>query len=313
MSYDRAAIAAPRRRIKEWDYYCVLTERFGVALTAADNGYMGLLSASVLDLAKGDHVTESYVSLLPLGRFGMPASSVAGDVRVRHPKGFVDFAVLDSGSRVLKVDFPAFAKGTGLRGALVLTESEGAESIVMSTAWRKNRRAFYYNRKVNCLAAEGVMQFGDHELMFSKGAAFGVLDWGRGVWPYRSNWYWASASTELEGIPFGFNLGYGFGDPNWATENAIFYAGRVHKFGSIVFRIDPRDSLAPWRFESGDGRFHAVLRPSFDRAASMNAIAVSSVQHQVFGYFSGWAVLDDGRKLEFSELPGFAEKVKNRW
>ena len=48
--YRRSAIGASWFRIKEWDYYCALADDYGVALTVADNGYMGLLSASWLDL-----------------------------------------------------------------------------------------------------------------------------------------------------------------------------------------------------------------------------------------------------------------------
>ena len=44
------------------------------------------------------------------------------------------------------------------------------------------------------------------------------MDWGRGVWTYHNTWYWSSASGELDGVPFGWNLGYGFGDTAAATE-----------------------------------------------------------------------------------------------
>ncbi|MBQ4011684.1 MAG: DUF2804 family protein, partial [Erysipelotrichales bacterium] len=33
----------------------------------------------------------------------------------------------------------------------------------------------------------------------------------------------------------------------------------------------------------------------------------------VFGNYSGTVTLDDGTVLEFQNIPGFAEKVKNRW
>jgi hypothetical protein len=35
--------------------------------------------------------------------------------------------------------------------------------------------------------------------------------------------------------------------------------------------------------------------------------------HQVFGYYSGTAVLDDGRKLTVDRIFGFAEKNVYRW
>ena len=44
--YDRSAIRASGFRIKEWDYYCILTPDFGLALTVADNGYLGFLGTS---------------------------------------------------------------------------------------------------------------------------------------------------------------------------------------------------------------------------------------------------------------------------
>ena len=36
-------------RIKEWDYYLVMNGQFALALTIADNSYMGLDSISLLD------------------------------------------------------------------------------------------------------------------------------------------------------------------------------------------------------------------------------------------------------------------------
>jgi hypothetical protein len=53
--------------------------------------------------------------------------------------------------------------------------------------------------------------------------------------------------------------------------------------------------------------------PVIDRYAKMNAVVISSVQHQVFGRFTGRVVLDDGSVLEIRDLMGFAEKVSNTW
>jgi len=311
--YSRNGINAPLRRIKEWDYYCVLAKDFGVAFTVADNGYVGIVSASVFDFIERKHVTETITVPFPLGAFSMPSSSLSGDVKIRNKNGFVDFSVMDGGARVLKVDIPGFSHGQGLRGVLVLMEAKDAESIVVATPWRKKPNAFYYNRKANCLAAEGVMQLGDDEFVFRKDEAFGVLDWGRGVWPYGDLWYWGSASWLVDGRPFGFNIGYGFGDTSRASENALFRDGKLHKLGAVTFHISPRDWLLPWRFTSEDGRLEMTMRPLLDRSASINMLVYSTVQHQVFGRFSGRAMLDDGEVVEFTDIPGFAEKVRNRW
>lgn len=313
LSYERGAVAAPLRRIKEWDYYCVLAKDFGVAFTVADNGYIGILSLSVFDFLERTHITETYTVPFPFGSLALPSSSERGDVKLRHPKCSLDFCVMNGGARVLKVDAPAFGKGRGLRGVLVLTEAPDAESMVIATPWRHKPYAFYYNRKAPCLAAEGVMQLNGEELAFAKDEAFGVLDWGRGVWPYGDSWYWGSASWMVDGRSFGFNVGYGFGDTSQATENAVFRDGRLHKLGSVTFHINPRDWLAPWRFTSDDGRLEMTMTPILDRSATVNLLIYSSTQHQVFGRFSGRAILDDKTKVEFSDIPGFAEKIKNRW
>ena len=47
--YRRADIKAGAMRIKEWDYYLITDGHIGLALTIADNGYMGLDSVSFLD------------------------------------------------------------------------------------------------------------------------------------------------------------------------------------------------------------------------------------------------------------------------
>jgi hypothetical protein len=55
------------------------------------------------------------------------------------------------------------------------------------------------------------------------------------------------------------------------------------------------------------------FEPVMDRSAKIDVLVICSDQHQVFGKFSGTAVLDDGRKLEIRNLMGFAEKVRNKW
>jgi hypothetical protein len=52
LSYDRSAIRAGKLKIRTWDYYIVHDDRYGIALTVADNGYMALLSASILDFTR---------------------------------------------------------------------------------------------------------------------------------------------------------------------------------------------------------------------------------------------------------------------
>lgn len=312
--YDRARVRGGAARLKEWDYYLVMGEGFALALTIADNSYMGLDSISLMDLREGWQVTRSPMRAFPMGRTGLPASSKKGNVAVSG-KGYGILFENDGTRRVLTAHMDEFRPGEALDAHVTLAD-EPAESIVMCTPFSAPGQ-FYFNQKINCMRAEGTVTLGGRTYAFEPDRSFGTLDWGRGVWPYRNTWYWGSASGMLDGETFGFNIGCGFGDTSAATENALFYQGRVHKLSQVRFHIPRRglkyDYLSVWSFSSDDGRFEMAFRPVLDRAARASAGVISSDQHQVFGFFTGRAVLDDGTVLPVRELPGFAERVENRW
>ena len=313
--YDRSRIRARADRRKEWDYYLVMGEGFALALTVADNGYMGLDSISLLDFEEGWQVTRSPMRLLPMGRTGLPATSERGNT-VSTGRGYsILFRNEGEGRRELLAHMENFRDGQTLDAHVVLT-GEPEESMVICTPFDKPGH-FYYNQKINCMAASGTVKLGERTYPFLPGRDFGTLDWGRGVWTYHNTWYWSSLSTRVEGVPFGFNLGYGFGDTSAATENALFHGGRLHKLEDVDFGIPQRDGkpdfLSPWHFTSSDGRFTAEFRPILDRAACTDFQVLKSDQHQVFGCFTGECVLDDGTALSFRDFPGFAEQVENKW
>lgn len=310
--YSRSAIKAPWYRIKEWDYYCVLTEDFGIALTIADNSYMGLLSASWLDFRTRRQITQGPMIGFPRGRMGLPESADSGDIVCDHKDVSIAFHHVEGG-RVLMVDYPSFGGGKGLKGEIHLSEPE-MDRMVIATPFADAPHAFYYNQKINCMPATGRITFNGKVYEFAPDSAFGLLDWGRGVWTYDNTWYWGSASGLLDGKSFGFNIGYGFGDTSAASENMVFYEGRAHKLADITWRIPASGfDKDPWTFTSSDGRFEMTFEPVMDRAANFDIKLLRSIQHQVFGHFSGFVVLDDGRKLDVKRFQGFAEEVKNRW
>ena len=73
------------------------------------------------------------------------------------------------------------------------------------------------------------------------------------------------------------------------------------------------DYLKPWTFTSSDSRFEMDFMPIIDRASCTDVKLIKSDQHQVFGYFTGKAILDDGTVIEIKDFLGFAEKVENKW
>ncbi len=313
--YDRKKVRGGLTRLKEWDYYYIGNDRFGLALTIADNSYMGLDSISFLSF-EGEpwEVTKSPMSALPMGRTGLPSTSAAGITASSGKKHAILFQV-GEGKRQLTAHMDGFKDGRPLDAQVTLT-GEPEESMVICTPFEKKAH-FYYNQKINCMRASGVVRIGEEEYRFTPEDSFAVLDWGRGVWTYHNTWYWGSASGLAEGADFGFNIGYGFGDTSAATENMLFYRGRAHKLSQVNFGIPMKDGredyMKPWRFTSDDGRFKMDFVPVIDRASCTDVKLIKSDQHQVFGRFSGTAVLDGGDRLEVRDLFGFAEKVENKW
>jgi len=313
--YDRTKVKGGFLRLKEWDYYYVGNERFGIALTIADNSYMGLDSISFLSFTGEPwEVTKSPMRVMTMGKTGLPQSSLEGVTSIKGKDYFLTFTV-ENGKRRLQAHMEDFKDGQPIDIDVTLCD-EPEESIVICTPFDKPGH-FYYNQKINCMRAEGLVRLGERAYVFDRSDSFGVLDWGRGVWTYHNTWYWGSASGLVDGDDFGFNIGYGFGDTSAASENMLFYKGRAHKLSQVTFNIPMKngreDYLAPWTFTSDDGRFEMDFVPVINRASCTDVKLIKSDQNQVFGRFTGTVVLDDGTKLEMKDLFGFAEKVENKW
>ena len=310
LSYDRSKVKANPLRIKEWDYYLVMNNHYGAAFTISDEGYLGLESVSLLLFDEPWENTQSVLSFLPLGRLHMPPSSQKGSAEFRSDKLNLKFSFTKEGRRI-QCRYRHFDKKSFECDIFLLPPPPPADSVCIAIPWPKEGH-FYYNRKFNCMRAKGAMRFGDAEYNFDPKNSFATMDWGRGVWTYDNTWYWSSLNCEVKGKVFGFNLGYGFGDSSAATENALFYNGKISKLEKAIFEI-PKNLYDQWHLFTLDGRLEAVMDPVIDRSANLDFKAVSSNQHQVFGMMRGRAVLDGGKTVEFKDVMGFAERVHNKF
>ncbi len=308
--YRRSDIKASPLRIKEWDYYIVSNDSYALALTIADNGYMGLISASVLDFEKPWEKTTSVMTLMPMGKYALPETSLCGTTYYADKRVKMKFSARD-GQRRLSCAFNKFLGDEALNADIVLTDLP-KESMVIATPFEKPR-TFYYNQKINCMRASGSMHLNGKTYVFGPEDSFATLDWGRGVWTYDNVWYWGNANGVIDGVKVGFNIGYGFGDTSAASENVIIYDGVVHKLSEVRFNIPDDSYVKPWTFTSDDGRFEMDFVPAIDRAARTNALVLETDQHQVFGRFTGKMILDNGKAIELKDFMGFAEKVHNRY
>lgn len=297
-------------RLKRWDYYGIWTPDLYVSATVSHVGYVGLVFCYVIDLKSGQQVDHTITRPLGMG-VTLPRNSDAGDIHYVGSGITVRFA-LTGGVRRIHVDDSSFDAGRGLHIDAALACPPAHESVVMCTPMQGG--CFFYNRKINCMPATGTIRWGDRTVPLSATDALGQLDWGRGVWPYWTNWIWASANGFLpDGRTIGLNFGNGFGDLFHATENALIVNGRVHKLGALRIDLDSRDYHRPWRFTDDEGLAELTLTPTIERLSKANVGLLRTEVHQMFGHYNGRVVTDDGEIITVRDLPGFAEQHHARW
>ena len=302
-----------RLRIKRWDYYALFTPWRFFSVTIANLGYAANIFVYVLDFASGELHEQGIIAAPWTAR--LPRNSDQGETVYESKEAHLRFQVGDGFRKVL-VDWPGFdcgpERGHGVHADLHLACPPAHESMNIVIPIRGKR--FYWNRKINNLRAEGLLHLGELREEIFPTQSLASLDWGRGVWEYRSYWNWASASGFLpDGRRIGLNLGRGFGDTSAATENAFILDGKVHKLGAVTFDYTSGVYLKPWHFTDADQRLDLTFTPFKERVARSNLGVIFSEVHQMFGRYSGRVITDSGETIAIDGLTGFAEEHHARW
>ena len=297
-------------RIKRWDYYAIFSPRKFFSATIADLGYAGNIFVYFMDLLTGDLHEESLV--VPFGKgIELPRNSTEGDSHFDNGKVRLSFE-LHSDHRHLMVHWPGFNNGRGIEADINLSCPPSFES--MNIVIPIGGKRFYYNRKINCLPAQGRVKYGNSIENYDPNNCLASLDWGRGVWEYNSYWNWASASGFLpEQRTIGLNLGCGFGDLSKAGENAIILENRIHKLDNVKFDYISGDYMQPWKFSDSEGKLNLIFTPFKDRTARTNLGIITSEVHQMFGKYNGEVLSDSGENIRIIDLIGFAEEHHAKW
>ena len=311
--YDPALVWAPRRKFSESDRYIVFNPTHIVIFEVRDDGYLGHMGITIMSVKDRKRSTQIFQTPLPLGSYEMPPGSQSGSIRYRRKKTVLDFAPMEGGARIIRVDIPKFGRSRSMRGQLVLTEPVMAESLVCNLPWRNEKNAFRYSRCSPWFTVEGIVQFGTTEIVFTQGNAWGIFDWNRGVRPRADIRYWATACGMSDGRLVGLSVGHSSADSSDGTENAFFVDGRLHKLDQVTFHMPTSNWLSPWRFTSNDNRLEMAFTPQQERRDHSSTLFHSVKRRQVCGLFSGKAILDDGAELEFHNITGFAERCKTQF
>jgi len=313
--YNPIMVYGPRYNMTESDRYIVHSPTHMAVFEIRDDGWLGYMGTSIISLRDKKRSTQTFETFFPLGVYNLPSNTNAGSVRWRRNKTHLDFISMGGGTRIIKADIPEHGHNRSMRCALVLSRPETpfAESLVTSQPWRNDKYAFRYTCCSPWFYVEGVVQFGSAEIVFTRGNAWGILDWNRSVRPKADIRYWAAASGQSEGRQLSFCVGYSWADFSLGTENGFFIDGKLHKLDQVTFHIPLSNWLSPWRFTSNDNRLEMTFAPHQERLDRRRLLFYNSTRRQVFGFFSGKVQLDDGSVIEFQNLTGFAERVKMRF
>ena len=307
----RANLSGVRGRTKRWDYWVIQSEDVVVSVTVADIDYLGLVTVEWIDLAS--HESGGRKVIRPLGRgLELPERCCSG--RLAHRSRHLDLDISYEGdASTIRAEWTERGGGRGTLD-VAIAEPDGHESLNVVIPWSETR--FQFTSKHQARPATGSVTFAERtvELGDDGVEAWGILDVGRGRWPYRTQWNWGGgAGSSIDGRAVGLQFGGKWTEGTGFTENGVFIDGRLTKIGEeLRWDYSWHDPMGPWRVRSPAGDLDVTLVPIHDRHDHINAGVARTEVHQVFGRWSG-AVPDgvDGQ-VTVDRIQGFAENPV-RW
>ncbi|MCL2008308.1 MAG: DUF2804 domain-containing protein [Treponema sp.] len=309
--FESGLLRSPKRRITQSDRYILISPAYQVLIEILDDGYLGYFCLSIVSMKDKKRNSQTIMKAFPMGSFNLPNDSEEGSIKFNRKESAITFASREGGVRIIKADIPGFGKKRGLTGQVVLTPLPEAQSLITHMPWRGKRDAFFYSRRSPCYSAEGVILFGNMEIVFTMGEGWGIFDWTRGVRPRSDLGFWAASCAGIGDRVAGFSVGYNSADSGEGTDNAFFLDGKLHKLDQVSFHIPSGPNL-PWRFTSNNNRLEMSFTPHQERDENHQILFYSLKRRQLFGTFSGKVILDDGMEFCFNDMPGITERRKSR-
>jgi hypothetical protein len=300
-------------RKKRWNYWAVYDDEFLVSFTISNLDYAGVIFCYYWDRKSGTFDEATVITPFGMGcRLGQMVDSDAIYESKGGRGGHLQFTRTEEGYH-LEVFFPR-KNSAPIEASIDIIVPVYWESLNVVIPFSRSR--FQFTEKLFGVTARGTIQAGNIRHAFRENQSFAVLDFGRGVWPYRSKWNWASMSTRTgkKKEVVGVNLGAGWTDGTGYTENGILVGGRLYKIPTdMIFEFDIRNPVKPWKIFSKDSRaIELTLTPEYHRHAVSNLGIIASGVHQMLGRFDG--IIRVGRnEYAIEGASGWAEDHVARW
>ena len=329
-------------RTKKWDYWAILAGDWSIALVYADVDYLGIAEVWWCDLLTGH--TGGRAANVP-GSRGISLPDLPGTDPLRYRSKKIEVAITDDPDGTTIAAW--WKESDGSRSSLNarIDRPIGHESLNVVIPW--SDRQFQYTSKHQARPAHGTLEVGDQVVHFGasagsaavdaavdaeveaedgvagKGAAtthrvdeaWGVLDVGRGRWPYETQWNWGGgAGRSAEGAVIGIQIGAKWTEGTGFTENGVIVDGVLNKIGDeLTWDYEWEFPMREWHVSHPDGSFDLTLRPVYDKHTQVKAVVMGTEVHQVFGTWSGHVTAEDGSIHHVEGIQGFAEESRSRW
>ena len=202
-------------RSKRWEYWGLVTPAYILGITVSSLDYAGVHSVYLLDRASGSETNADAV--VPLARGGRlaPRCGVGGS-RVS--------------TKALRIALDETSEGTRIRVRTPVVDLDVVallphdhESLAVVVPW--SDRLFQYTVKDLGRPLRGRLRVAGASYDVDPSECFGVLDHGRGRWPYSITWNWGAGYGEVAGRRVGLQVGGRWTDGTGSTENALFVNG----------------------------------------------------------------------------------------
>lgn len=302
-------------RTKRWDYWAVLADDHVFSVVYGDVDYIGVTGVWWAHLPSG--TTGGRDAPSPLAR-GLSLPDVPGTTPLRFRSRHLDLDLVDDplladgrgGTTHLRARWDEPDGRTG-EADVAVALPPGHESLNVVIPW--SDRLYQYTSKHQARPATGTVRVGDDTWPVDGG--WGVLDVGRGRWPYATRWNWGGgAGVAASGATVGIQVGGRWTEGTGATENGVIVDGRLTKVGAeLEWTYSWDRPTDPWHVVDPDGHLDLALAPQLDKHSATRAVVASTEVHQVFGTWSGWVRGDDGVVHDLDGVAGFAEESRSRW
>lgn len=296
-------------RKKKWNYWCITNDECLFSITISNLDYVGMAFVYFLDLKTHKFIEKTFMT--PFGRHCSMPKNIHETVSFKNYGMELEF-IEEQNTTHIVAKCNNFM-GTSMKADFKVIYPDGHETLNVVIPW--NEDCFQFTSKHQCLPTSGMLTIGENIYSFNPETTFACLDFGRGIWPFKTKWNWATASGIQSGSSVGFNLGAKWTDGTGMTENCILVNGKITKLSEdIIYQYDFKNIMKPWTLKTAiTNKVDLEFIPIYERIAKSNLLIIKSEVHQLIGYFSGEVRTDVGEVITIDFMLGCAEDHFAKW